>query len=474
MEVKKLEIKRNNDEQNLITKNEEINFEKENFTEKEHRLFLESFILFDKNFKEMTKYIQTKKYNEILLYSDKFISYLNKKFNKKEGISKLKIDKENINKYSNEELEEYINNKYSLFPKNTFKENLDNDFFLDDNKSLLGSNHHKKIFFIRKYPKHKTLLKNNLNSENEKIIEFKIPNLGNDKESRKKIINKLLNENCKEENYTKMEELEKMSKIIQIINKIENSIINNDDSLISKNKSFNCNYNIINNKINDLSDINLGKKRLFNSFVENEKKEKNIETLNNLNQLNNINYELNFQKEILENNNNPIVNNNIMNNILSSSQNNLFPQNKNTIPNLNDQYLFNQINPINYFSNANSNINNNLINQQLLSQSVFNLPFPMSYDNLNQSIIYERNNQNPFFDNLNLFSNQQNNLNLMNNYVNNCNNNQLYNLFPQSNQGLLNIQNGEINNNYFQNLSNINFQNNINIFKNQNYFNNNF
>ena len=163
-----------------------------------------------------------------------------------------------------------------------------------------------------------------------------------------------------------------------------------------------------------------------------------------------------------------------MNNILSSSQNNLFPQNKNTIPNLNDQYLFNQINPINYFSNANSNINNNLINQQLLSQSVFNLPFPMSYDNLNQSIIYERNNQNPFFDNLNLFSNQQNNLNLMNNYVNNCNNNQLYNLFPQSNQGLLNIQNGEINNNYFQNLSNINFQNNINIFKNQNYFNNNF
>ena len=474
MEVKKLEIKRNNDEQNLITKNEEINFEKENFTEKEHRLFLESFILFDKNFKEMTKYIQTKKYNEILLYSDKFISYLNKKFNKKEGISKLKIDKENINKYSNEELEEYINNKYSLFPKNTFKENLDNDFFLDDNKSLLGSNHHKKIFFIRKYPKHKTLLKNNLNSENEKIIEFKIPNLGNDKESRKKIINKLLNENCKEENYTKMEELEKMSKIIQIINKIENSIINNDDSLISKNKSFNCNYNIINNKINDLNDINLGKKRLFNSFVENEKKEKNIETLNNLNQLNNINYELNFQKEILENNNNPIVNNNIMNNILPSSQNNLFPQNKNIIPNLNDQYLFNQINPINYFSAANSNINNNLINQQLLSQSVFNLPFPMSYDNLNQSIIYERNNQNPFFDNLNLFSNQQNNLNLMNNYVNNCNNNQLYNLFPQSNQGLLNIQNGEINNNYFQNLSNINFQNNINIFKNQNYFNNNF
>ena len=474
MEVKKLEIKRNNDEQNLITKNEEINFEKENFTEKEHRLFLESFILFDKNFKEMTKYIQTKKYNEILLYSDKFISYLNKKFIKKEGISKLKIDKENINKYSNEELEEYINNKYSLFPKNTFKENLDNDFFLDDNKSLLGSNHHKKIFFIRKYPKHKTLLKNNLNSENEKIIEFKIPNLGNDKESRKKIINKLLNENCKEENYTKMEELEKMSKIIQIINKIENSIINNDDSLISKNKSFNCNYNIINNKINDLNDINLGKKRLFNSFVENEKKEKDFKTLNNLNQLNNINYELNFQKEILENNNNPIVNNNIMNNILSSSQNNLFPQNKNTIPNLNDQYLFNQINPINYFSAANSNINNNLINQQLLSQSVFNFPFPMSYDNLNQSIIYERNNQNPFFDNLNLFSKQQNNLNLMNNYVNNCNNNQLYNLFPQSNQGLLNIQNGEINNNYFQNLSNINFQNNINIFKNQNYFNNNF
>ena len=65
MEVKKLEIIRNDDEQNLIKKNEGFNFEKENFTEKEHRLFLESFILFDKNFKEMTKYIRTKKYNDI-------------------------------------------------------------------------------------------------------------------------------------------------------------------------------------------------------------------------------------------------------------------------------------------------------------------------------------------------------------------------------------------------------------------------
>jgi len=273
MEVKKLEMKRNNDEQNLIKKNEEIIFEKENFTEKEHRLFLESFILFDKNFKEMTKYIRNKKYNEILLYSDKFISYLNKKFNKKEGTSNLIIDKDNINNYSNEELEEYINNKFCLSPQNSFKENINcvEDFFLDDNKSLLGlNNNNKKIFFIRKYPKYKTLLNNNLNIENKNLSEINVPNIGNDKESRKKLINKLLNENCKEANCTKMEELAKMSEILQIINKVENYNVTNDESLISKTKSlgtYDSNSNKNNNQFNNLNNNNLGKKEQLNLIL---------------------------------------------------------------------------------------------------------------------------------------------------------------------------------------------------------------
>ena len=492
MDVKNLETKMNKEEQNSINNKEEINFEKGDFTDKEHRLFLESFILYDKNFKEMTQYTQTKNYNEILVYSDKFINYLNKKFNKKEGTSNLIIDKENINNYSNEELEEYINNKFCLSPQNSFKENINcvEDFFLDDNKSLLGlNNNNKKIFFIRKYPKYKTLLNNNLNIENKNLSEINVPNIGNDKESRKKLINKLLNENCKEANCTKMEELAKMSEILQIINKVENYNVTNDESLISKTKSlgtYDSNSNKNNNQFNNLNNNNLGKKRSikFNSIIENEKKEKDIENLNNLYQLNDKNIKSNFQKDNFINNNNLFQNNNLMKNLFLSSQNNIFPQHKNIIPNqnLNNPYLFNQINPINYFSNPNliSNYNNNLINQQLLSHPFFNLPFPtFPYsNNINQSIIYERNNQNPFYDNLNLLNNQQNfNLNSIN-YVNNFNNeNQTFNFFPQNNLNLFNNQNRESNNNNLQNLSNlsnINLQNSVNINKNQNDFNHNF
>ena len=218
MDVKKTEINFDNDEKNLINNNEEITFDRGNFNEKDHRLFLESFILFDKNFKEMVQYAENKTYNDILLYSDKFISFLNKKYNQKECGENLIINKDNVKHFSNEELEKYINDKFCISSNNSYKENSNSvdNFFIDDNKSLLGlSNNNKKIFFIRKYPKYKTLLNNNLNNKNE-FPEINVPNIGNDKESRKKLINKLLNENCKEANYTKMEELAKMSEILHI------------------------------------------------------------------------------------------------------------------------------------------------------------------------------------------------------------------------------------------------------------------
>ena len=57
MDVKNLETNHNIEENNnLINNNKEISFDKGNFTEDEHRTFLESFILSDKNFKEMEQY----------------------------------------------------------------------------------------------------------------------------------------------------------------------------------------------------------------------------------------------------------------------------------------------------------------------------------------------------------------------------------------------------------------------------------
>ena len=479
MDVKNLETNLNIEENNnLINNNKEISFDKGNFTEDEHRTFLESFILSDKNFKEMEQYNKTKNYNDILIYSDKFITYLNKKYNKKENSLNLKIDKENINNYPNEKLEEYIYEKFCLPIKNSFKENSNSvdDFFVDDNKSLLGlSKNNKKIFFIRKYPKYKTLLNNNLNIENKNNISgIQIPNIGNDKESRKKLINKLLNENCKEANYTKMEELAKMSEILQIINKVENYNITNDESVNSKSKSFvtnDSNLNKNNNSHNKINENKLGRKRL-NQI--NEKNEKELENLNDIKKLNDSN------NQNINNNNNILNNNNYFKNLfLSSQQNNILNQQQNntiTNQNINNPYYYNQINFNNCFPYMNGNINkipnySNFGNQQLMPPPIFNLPIPMvgfNMSNINQPMTFEHNNQNPYFDNVNfLINQQQQNINLMNsiNYFNNLSKeNQSMPLFGQNQQMTFNNQNKEINNINFQNLSNfnnVNFQNNL-------------
>ena len=485
MDLKTLEINNNKIDKMIINNNEEITFDKGNFSELDHRLFLESFILFDKNFKEMEEYSQTKNYNDILIYYDKFINFLNQKYNKKERCLDLKINKENLKNYSNVELEEYIYVKFCINSKNLEKDNSNSiyDYFIDDNKSLLGlSNNNKKIFFIRKYPKYRTLLNNNLNDENKNnFSDINVPNIGNDKESRKKLINKLLNENCKESNYTKMEELAKMSEILQIINKVENYNVTNDESLVSKTKSlgtYDSNSNLNNsNQINNLNNSNLGKKRLqYNSLIENEKKDKIFENINDINQINQSNLNSNFQKDFILNNNTniPFKNNYMKNIFLSSPENNILNQQTNLLTNqnlnINNPYLFNQINPMNYFSNINNQNTianyNTLMNQQFLPPPVLNLPFPMiGIPNLNQSMIYQQNNQNPYFNNMNVLMNPQQNLNLINsmNY-----------LYPQNQSNIFNNQNRDIYNNNMQNISNINYnQNSINIQKNQNNLNNN-
>ena len=485
MDLKTLEINNNKIDKMIINNNEEITFDKGNFSEVDHRLFLESFILFDKNFKEMEEYTQTKNYNDILIYCDKFINFLNQKYNKKERCLDLKINKENLKNYSNVELEEYIYVKFCINSKNLEKDNSNSiyDYFIDDNKSLLGlSNNNKKIFFIRKYPKYKTLLNNNINNKNE-FPEINVPNIGNDKESRKKLINKLLNENCKEANYTKMEELAKMSEILHIINKVENYNVTNDESLNSKTKTYDSNSNKINNnnQNNDLNNSNLGKKRLIEfTCDDNEKKEKeknNISITDNVNEINN----LNFQNENLINNNNLLSTNNYMNNIfLSPSQNNVFNQQNNIITNknvnINPPYVYNQMNLNNYF--LNNNINkipnyNGLINRQFISPQVFNMSLPMlsfPLQNINQSMIYEQNNQNPYFDNMHYYINQQNqNLNLMNsiNYLNNIfNDNQSYPFFTNHHQIIFNNQNRELYN--INNVPNVsNYINDVNINQNK-------
>ena len=480
MDKNKLETNEKDENKNDIVNEEKIVFEKGNFTEEEHRLFLEAFILYDKNFQEMTNYIKTKNYNDIIIYTAKYINYLENKYKKHENSFSIKIDKDKIKEYSNEELEEYINYKHCSSSKNSINSYSGDDYFIDDNKSILGLNNNKKIFFIRKYPKYKTLLeKNEINDGNNSLNGINIPNIGNDKESRKKLINKLLNENCKETNYTRIEEHAKMSEILQIINKTENNYNLNhglsEESSNTKTKSFitnETNQNIKNNDINDLNNSNLGKKRNIhfkscvekdykeNNDLENELKEKTCFTKLNINNNDNNN----------ENNNNN--NNNTNTNTNNNNNTNLFPNNNliNNISNyniLNDNITNNfipnqhyQLNQMNNIINPNMNMNlnqnqifnpfqrNNSFDQlfpqqmNLLPPPIFNLPYPIlgltipNINNMNMPIMHGQNFQNLYLSNQK-FGNP--NQNLMDYMVGNNNNENLMNF--QNFPGLNNLNN---------------------------------
>ena len=351
---------------------------------------------------------------------------------------------------------------------------------MDDNKSILGlNNNNKKIFFIRKYPKYKTLLeKNEINDGNNSLNGINIPNIGNDKESRKKLINKLLNENCKETNYTRIEELAKMSEILQIINKTENNYNLNhglsEESSNTKTKSFitnETNQNIKNNDISDLNNSNLGKKRNihFKSYVEKDYKENN--DLDN-----EINEKACFTKLNINNNDNNNENNNNNNNNNNTNINNnninLFPNN-NLINNISNYNILNdnipnnfipnqhyQLNEINNIINPNLNMNlnqnqifnpfqrNNSFDQlfpqqmNLLPPPIFNLPYPIlgltipNINNMNMPIMHSQNFQNLYLSNQK-FGNP--NQNLMDYMVGNNNNENLMNF--QNFPGLNNLNN---------------------------------
>ena len=88
-----------------------------------------------------------------------------------------------------------------------------------DNETLLGLySSNKKIFYIRKYPKYKTLFNQNLTLENSNEIE-----------NKKKLLKSLLNENNKDSNFSKLEELNNLSEILQIIHKTEENKENEEN-----------------------------------------------------------------------------------------------------------------------------------------------------------------------------------------------------------------------------------------------------
>ena len=57
---------------------------------------------------------------------------------------------------------------------------------IDDNKTVLGlNNNNKKIFYIQKYPKYKTLIEKDINN-NSNNIEINFQNILDHKDNQKK------------------------------------------------------------------------------------------------------------------------------------------------------------------------------------------------------------------------------------------------------------------------------------------------
>ena len=204
---------------------EEVNYNNGRWSEEEHRRFLEATALYGSKWEKVKEHVQTRSARQIRSHAQKFIMRLSKKksFNtKRVNILELPIAFEEYQKLSKKELESILMSKYG-----------NNKNF--DTESKEG----KKYFIIEKYPRYRTL-KEMINNRDKNPFDF-IGNFlgGEEKESevKKKLVEEILKENINEESNTKkMEELRKMSEVLQILNKTKNKE-NTDEKTFCSDKS---------------------------------------------------------------------------------------------------------------------------------------------------------------------------------------------------------------------------------------------
>ena len=215
-------------------KEDDTTFNNGRWTDSEHRKFLEAIAVYGNKWDKVKEHILSRSTRQIRSHAQKFVMSLSKK----------KIEKETKNTNSSiEQLKTIDKAELESIIYNKFKGNSMKLFDLDMNMSNnYNRDSKKKVFMIEKFPRHR-ILKDMIkeNGENSKEYIKGILEGKNEMLAKKRILDDVLNEEDEERTEKKIEELRKMSEVLQILNKSNNKKINNNNKSTSNNNIINRN-----------------------------------------------------------------------------------------------------------------------------------------------------------------------------------------------------------------------------------------
>ena len=209
------------------------------WTDSEHRKFLEAIAVYGNKWDKVKEHVVTRSTRQIRSHAQKYIMSLSRKKFEKEVID---------NNSSIEQLKEIDQSELESIIYNKFKGNSMKLFDLDMNVNNHLRENNKKVFMIAKFPKHKELQEMLTKNSSKEFIK-NIIREKNEITTKNRIIDDILNDEESNEETTekKIEELRRMSEVLQILNKsnkgnnnknkqsVNNNIINRNNTPVTNN-----------------------------------------------------------------------------------------------------------------------------------------------------------------------------------------------------------------------------------------------
>lgn len=220
-------------------KEDDTTYNNGRWTDSEHRKFLEAIAVYGNKWDKVKEHVLSRSTRQIRSHAQKFIMSLSKKKIEKETKINNNNSIEQLKTIDKAELESIIYNK--------FKGNSMKLFDLDSNN--YNRNIKRKVFMIEKFPRHR-VLKDMIKARGENSEEFikQIFEGKNEMMAKKRILDDILNGEDEERTEKKIEELRKMSEVLQILNTSKNKKNNNNNKSTTNNNIINCNNPPIQNK----------------------------------------------------------------------------------------------------------------------------------------------------------------------------------------------------------------------------------
>lgn len=385
-------------EEESSLKEEDSSFNHGRWIEDEHRRFLEASALYGNKWEKVREYVQTRSCRQIRSHAQKYIINLIKKSDDEEILKNTGeiVRPESVKEMSVSELEKEIVRKFKFAPSRCF-----------DETEIKRSIPSQKYFVIGKFPKFRTLQQiagNYDTAIGEDLIKNLIPKMNDDEIKQKLLSSTYSKVDKKTENILRMDDLRRMSEVLQIITShnldyCNESILGSIGSVISGSGSSHEKYIKITSK---------PKKKVFKSlgYFGNRKGYQNVNKKTNINDFNNqMGGNIHFIPNSF-NNGNVILNN-------SFSATNL--NYNNNVNNITTQNIFAVLSQYDQQQRMLSQSNlGNLLNGASMYQPYFsqqipgNAPYyPYGFLSQNQRSMYNPQYQQPAYQNyLNQFVNQ--------------------------------------------------------------------